>query len=91
MLAPPKPELARFMAENPGTVFEEAAKQHGVTPREVVEALPASMRRLAPAAGFIQVMGDHAKWGDVRLIVHRQPCSLSIEDRSHRRGRAAVV
>ena len=70
MLAPPKPELARAMAENPGAVIEEAAKQHGVTPRAVVEALPEAMRRFAPAASFVDAMGDIAGWGDVTLIVH---------------------
>ena len=70
MLAPPKPELARYMAENPGAVIEEAAKQHAVTPRAVVEALPEGMRRFAGGEQFIAVMGDIATWGDVTLIVH---------------------
>ena len=69
MLAPAKPELVRAMADNPGAVIEEAAKQHGVTPRAVVEALPEAMRRFAPAASFIDVMSDLARWGDVTLIV----------------------
>ena len=41
MLAPAKPELVRYLSENPGAVIEEAAKLHAVTPRDVVEALPA--------------------------------------------------
>ena len=72
MLAPPTPELVRHMAENPGAVLEEAAKLHGVTPRAVVEALPAEMRRFAPAGSFIAAMGDIATWGDVTLIVHTE-------------------
>jgi putative heme iron utilization protein len=56
MLAPAKPELVRHMAENPGVVIEEAAKQHAVTPRAVVEALPDAMRRFAPAERFVEVM-----------------------------------
>ena len=70
MLAPAKPELVRYLADNPGAVIEEAAKQHTVTPREVVEALPAEMRRFAPADAFVPVMQDIATWGDVTLIVH---------------------
>jgi putative heme utilization carrier protein HutX len=70
MLTPPRPELARHMVENPGAVFEEAAKLHGATPREAVEALPAAMRRLAPATAFVEIMGDVANWGHVTLIVH---------------------
>src|SRR5262245_43070297 len=70
MLAPAKPELVRYLADNPGAVIEEAAKQHAATPREVVEALPAEMRRFAPAHAFVPAMHDMATWGDVTLIVH---------------------
>jgi putative heme utilization carrier protein HutX len=63
-------DLRRYMAENPGAVFETVAKDYGVTPRAAVEALPAEMRRLAPGDAFIEVMNDIAKWGDVTLIVH---------------------
>jgi heme iron utilization protein len=70
MLAPAKPELVRYLSENPGAVIEEAAKLHAVTPRDVVEALPAEMRRFAPADAFIGAMHDVATWGDVTLIIH---------------------
>jgi putative heme utilization carrier protein HutX len=75
MLAPSKseparPELLRYLSENPGVVIEEAAKLNAVTPRDVVEALPAEMRRFAPADTFIAAMHDVATWGDVTLIVH---------------------
>ena len=70
MLAPAKPELVRYLSDNPGAVIEEAAKLHTVTPRDVVEALPAEMRRFAPADSFIAAMHDVATWGDVTLIVH---------------------
>jgi len=70
MLAPAKPELVRYLADNPGAVIEEAAKLHAVPPRDVVEALPAELRRFAPADAFVLVMHDIATWGDVTLIVH---------------------
>src|SRR5262245_64945360 len=70
MLAPAKPELVRYLSENPGAVIEEAAKLHAATAREVVEALPAEMRRFAPADTFIAAMQDVATWGDVTLIIH---------------------
>jgi hypothetical protein len=47
-------ELAGVMADNPGAVIETVAKEHGVTPRAVVEALPDSMRRFAPAESFVE-------------------------------------
>jgi putative heme utilization carrier protein HutX len=58
------------MAKDPGAIVEAVAKEHGVSPRAVVEALPAEMRRFAPGAGFVTAMTDIATWGDVTLIVH---------------------
>jgi len=71
-MSTPDFDLHRYMAENPGAVFETVAGEHGVTPRAAVEALPAEMRSLAPGAAFIDAMGDIAKWGDVTLIVHTE-------------------
>ena len=68
--AEPNSELVRHMADNPGAVIEEVAKQHSVTPRSVVEPLPAEMRRFAPAQAFVDAMDDISTWGDVTLIVH---------------------
>jgi heme iron utilization protein len=65
-----KPDLARALAADPGAVIETVAKEHGVTARAVVEALPAGMRRFAPAGAFIDAMKDIATWGEVTLIIH---------------------
>lgn len=62
--------LARALAENPGVVIEEAAKTHGVTPRLVIEALPAEMRTIGPGGAFVEAMVDIGSWGDVTFIVH---------------------
>jgi putative heme utilization carrier protein HutX len=62
--------LARHMADNPGAVIEQVAKDFGVTPRAAVEALPKPMRRFAPGAAFAEAMSDIAAWGEVTLIVH---------------------
>ena len=69
-LAATKPDLASALAADPGAVVETVAKEHGVTTREVVEALPAQMRRFAPATRFVDAMKDIATWGEVTLIVH---------------------
>jgi putative heme utilization carrier protein HutX len=63
-------DLRSIMAAEPGAVIETVAKDHDATPRAVVEALPADMRRLAPASAFIEAMNDIAAWGEVTLIVH---------------------
>jgi len=64
------PALAAIMAADPGRLFETVAKEQGVTTRAVVEALPETMRRIAPGAAFIDAMADIATWGEVTLIIH---------------------
>ena len=71
MLAP-SAELRQKISENPGVVFEDAAREHNVAPRAIVEALPDAMRRLAPGDAFIPAMDDIADWGDVTVIVHTE-------------------
>jgi len=63
-------ELRQKLSENPGVVFEDAAREHNVPPRAVVEALPDGMRRIAAGAAFIEAMDDISTWGDVTVIVH---------------------
>jgi len=65
-----KPELSDFIKDNPGALVEQVAKDYGVTPRDVVAALPAAMRRFAPGGAFVDVLTDMADWGDVTLIIH---------------------
>ncbi|WP_371818067.1 heme utilization cystosolic carrier protein HutX [Bradyrhizobium sp. CCBAU 53421] len=57
------------MADNPGAVIEDVARERKVTPRAVLEALPASMVRIG-AGEFAAAMQDIAEWGEVTLIVH---------------------
>lgn len=63
-------ELRRKIAENPGVVIEQAAKEHNVTPQTILEALPDAMRKFASGAKFIEAMMDVATWGDVTTIIH---------------------
>jgi putative heme utilization carrier protein HutX len=67
----PKPDLKSNLPADPRGVIETVAKEHGVTIREVLEGLPAEMRRFATGANiFVEAMKDVATWGDVTLIVH---------------------
>ena len=70
MLAQAKPELARILAADPSALFETVAKEHKVTLREAVEALPAEHRRIARENRFVEAMTDIASWGDVTFILH---------------------
>jgi hypothetical protein len=65
-----QPDLAAKLAAEPGVVIETAAKDFGVAPLVVVEALPEEMRRFAPASTFVEVMSEIAGWGEVTVIVH---------------------
>jgi len=70
MLANASADLREKLSENPGVVFEDAAREHNLPPRAIVEALPETMRSFAPGLAFIVAMDDLATWGDVTLIVH---------------------
>ena len=63
-------DLRTHMAENPGAVIEDVARERRVTPRDVIEALPQAMVRIGPASCFAAAMQDIADWGEVMLIVH---------------------
>lgn len=62
--------LRKHMADNPGGVIEDVARENSVSAREVIEALPDDMRRFAPGSAFVPAMQDIATWGEVTLIVH---------------------
>ena len=69
MLSTELAELKAHMAENPGAVIEDVARQRKVTPRAVIEALPSEMVRIG-GGEFAAAMTDIAQWGEVTLIVH---------------------
>ena len=69
MLSTELAELKAHMAENPGAVIEDVARQRKVTPRAVIEALPSGMVRIG-GGEFATAMTDIAQWGEVTLIVH---------------------
>jgi len=70
MLSTELAELKAHMAENPGAVIEDVARQRKVTPRAVIEALPPQMLRVGEGSQFAAAMQDIAQWGEVTLIVH---------------------
>ena len=69
MLSTELAELKAHMAENPGAVIEDVARQRKVTPRAVIEAMPSEMVRIG-GGEFAAAMTDIAEWGEVTLIVH---------------------
>jgi heme iron utilization protein len=72
MLSTDLTDLGAYMADNPGAVIEEVARERKVTPRTVIEALPSSMLSMAGGDRFEFAMRDIAQWGEVTLIVHTE-------------------
>ncbi|WFU23780.1 heme utilization cystosolic carrier protein HutX [Bradyrhizobium sp. CB1717] len=70
MLSTDLADLKAYMADNPGAVIEDVARERKVTPRAVIEALPPSMVRIGSGEHFAAAMQDIAEWGEVTLIVH---------------------
>jgi heme iron utilization protein len=71
MLSTDLADLRAHMAQNPGAVIEDVARERKVTPRAVIEALPAEMVRIGGGGdAFATAMQDIAQWGEVTLIVH---------------------
>lgn len=62
--------LAERLARNPDGILERIAIEHGVSTREVVEALPGPHRAFATGDRFGEIMADLQAWGEVLFIVH---------------------
>lgn len=63
-------DLRIHLAENPGAVIEDVARDRHVSPRAVIEALPSDMVKLCQGSAFADAMQDITQWGEVTLIVH---------------------
>src|SRR3954468_13197557 len=70
MLSTELADLKAYMAENPGAVIEDVARERKVTSLAVLEAMPDEMVRIGPGGEFGAAMNDVAQWGEVTLIVH---------------------
>ena len=70
MLSTELADLKTYMADNPGAVIEDVARERKVTPRAVIEALPKMLVQFGRGGEFVAAMADIAQWGEVTLIVH---------------------
>ena len=70
MLSTELADLKTYMADNPGAVIEDVARERKVTPRAVIEALPEMLVQFGRGGEFVTAMADVAQWGEVTLIVH---------------------
>lgn len=63
-------DLKAYLAQNPGTVIEDVARERNISARMVIESLPPEMVHICGGDAFAAAMQDIAQWGDVTLIVH---------------------
>jgi len=91
MLSTDLADLKAYMAQNPGAVIEDVARERKVTPRAVIEALPAEMLRIGPGNAFAEAMQDIAQWGEVTLILHTTTRSSNSPARSRWARSAAAI
>ena len=80
MLSTDLAALKKHMAENPGGVIEDVARDKNATCRAVLEALPEEMRSFAPGSAFVEAMQDIATWGQVTLIIHTDDGIFEVTD-----------
>ena len=65
MLSTDLADLKAYMAENPGAVIEDVARERKVTPRAVLEALPEAMVRIGAGGELAAAQNDVAPRGEV--------------------------
>lgn len=58
------------LAAKPDGVIENVAREHGVSPRDVLAMLPAGESVAAPAEAFEAIWNDVTGWGEVLFIVN---------------------
>lgn len=68
--APALESLAERLAKSSDGIVEQIAREHGVSPLAVIEALPADQRTLVEPELFADVFKDLESWGEVLVIVH---------------------
>jgi hypothetical protein len=62
--------LAERLAKSSDGIIEQIAREHGVSPLAVIQALPVDQRAFVDAERFSDVFKDLESWGEVLFIVH---------------------
>lgn len=71
--------LAERLAKNADGIIEQIARDYGVTPIEVLRAMPDEHRVLANGDQFEAIMSELTSWGPVLFIVHTADIVLECE------------
>lgn len=68
--------LKTALADNPTAALEDIARTAGVTPLNVLEALPEGEVTALPGGLMVEVLEDIATWGEITFIVNTGPVIL---------------
>lgn len=63
-------EIATRLIEDSMLAVEQVAREHGMSPTDVLRLLPDTLCRWAPGTAFEQVMADVGAWGEVLFLMH---------------------
>lgn len=74
-----RPPLAERLAKNADGIIEQIARDYGVSPIEVLRAMPDEHRVLASGDQFEAIMSELTTWGPVLFIVHTADIVLECE------------
>ncbi len=82
--------VEKALRDDPGGVLEYLAREHGVTPAEIVSCLPEDQATTVPGSRFEEVMAEMTSWGEVTFLVHTDDvileCKAAIPPGSSARG-----
>jgi len=78
-----RPTLAEALATNPTAALEDIARAAGVTPLDVLLALPAGEVTAFPGEHMVAVLDDVAGWGEITFIVNTGPVILEAKGPMH--------
>ena len=71
--------LHERLARNADGIVEQIARDYGVTPLDVLRAMPGEHRVLAEGTEFEPIMREIAGWGAIMFIVHTNDIVLECE------------
>ena len=74
-----RPTLAEALAAQPMAALEDIARSAGVTPLDVLKALPPGEVTLLPGHHMVAALDDIATWGEVTFIVNTGPVILEVK------------
>lgn len=78
-----RPTLTEALAANPTSALEDIARAAGVTPLDVLLALPEGEVTALPGAHMVAALDDIAGWGEVTFIVNTGPVILEAKGPMH--------